>query len=159
MADPFLVLDLPDEGATEALGAELAVILAKGDVIALSGDLGAGKTTLARALIRAVAGDPSLEVPSPTFTLVQTYAMARMAIAHVDLYRVTDPREIEETGLLDAASEGAVVVEWPERAGALLPGSRLDIALEMAGAGRRARLSGGRDWVNRLARSRFRPSS
>src|ERR1700674_3843998 len=98
MADPFLVLDLPDEDATEALAADLAVVLAKGDVIALSGDLGAGKTTLARALIRRLAGDPSIEVPSPTFTIMQTYELPRFTVVHADLYRVTGPGELAELG-------------------------------------------------------------
>jgi hypothetical protein len=149
--DPFLVLDLPDEAATEALARDIAANLRPGDTVALSGDLGAGKTTFARALIRALAADPLLEVPSPTFTLVQTYETAGMPVAHVDLYRIGDQREINETGLLDALTDGAVLIEWPERAGSYLPADRLDVALEMAGKGRRARLAGTGDWPLRLA--------
>ena len=111
---------LPDEAATARLGQDLAAALRPGDVLALSGDLGAGKTALARALIRANAGDPDLEVPSPTFTLVQTYDV-RVPISHFDLYRLGSSSELDELGFEEALREGAVVVEWPERAGGRLP--------------------------------------
>jgi tRNA threonylcarbamoyl adenosine modification protein YjeE len=150
MVRPFLTLDLPDEGATAALAEYIATCLEKGDVVALRGDLGAGKTTFARALIRALAGDVRLEVPSPTFTLVQTYQTPRLSVAHVDLYRIGDAREIEDAGLLDASTD-VVVIEWPERASGLLPPGHLEVALEIAGSGRRARLSGGPSWRERLA--------
>jgi tRNA threonylcarbamoyl adenosine modification protein YjeE len=155
MAEPFLILDLADEAATEKLAQEIAECVAKGDVIALSGDLGAGKTTLARALIRSLSGDAGLEVPSPTFTLVQSYQTRKFSLAHVDLYRVRDAREIEETGLLDGIAD-VVVIEWPERADGLFPADRLDVGLEISGAGRRARIGGGGDWAARLARERSR---
>ena len=151
MAAPLLIVDLANQAATESLAAKIAPLVAVGDTIALSGGLGAGKTTFARALIRTLAGDDRLEVPSPTFTLVQTYQTPRLTLTHVDLYRLTDPREIEETGFFDALVDGAVVVEWPERAGRSLPAERLDVALEMAGGARRARISGGRAWASRLA--------
>src|SRR5512135_1497738 len=106
MAAPFLTLPLPDEAATAALAEDVAAILAPGDVIALSGGLGAGKTAFARALIRAVADDAALEVPSPTFTLVQTYAGDRLTISHFDLYRLGSADEIGEIGLADAVAEG-----------------------------------------------------
>ncbi|MBO0663239.1 tRNA (adenosine(37)-N6)-threonylcarbamoyltransferase complex ATPase subunit type 1 TsaE [Jiella sp. MQZ9-1] len=108
-------LVLPDTAATERLGADLAVVLAAGDVIALSGDLGAGKSTLARALIRALAGDPQLEVPSPTYTLVQPYD-TEPPVAHFDLYRLAKGEELDELGFDDAAATGIALVEWPERA-------------------------------------------
>jgi tRNA threonylcarbamoyl adenosine modification protein YjeE len=90
-------------------------------------------------------------VPSPTFTLVQTYATPRLNVAHVDLYRISDPREIDETGLFDLIANGAALVEWPERAGDMLPETRLDLRLSMAGDGRRADIAGGGDWATRLS--------
>jgi len=153
-AEPTSTIDLPDESATAALAEDVAACLAPGDVVALSGDLGAGKTTLARALIRALADDPALEVPSPTFTLVQGYRTPHLAVAHFDLYRLTDGAEIDEIGLADARDEGAVLVEWPERAQGRLPAERLDVALAIAGSGRRATVSGTGDLAARFARSR-----
>src|SRR5688500_3237874 len=106
---------LTDDAATAALGAELAAELRPGDLVILQGDLGAGKTALARAIIRNLAGDPMLEVPSPTFALVQPYDSPAGPILHADLYRLGDPREVEELGLID--NPGAIVlVEWAERA-------------------------------------------
>jgi tRNA threonylcarbamoyladenosine biosynthesis protein TsaE len=106
-------LTLKDEAATAELGARIARALAPGDVVALSGELGAGKTALARAILRArgVAG----HVPSPTFTLVQAYETPGLTVHHFDLYRIEDEQELRELGLEDAAQEGAVLVEWPER--------------------------------------------
>lgn len=106
---------LPDERATARLGDDLAIALRPGDTLALSGDLGTGKTTLARAIIRAVAGDPALDVPSPTFTLVQSYAL-RIPVHHFDLYRLSAPEELEELGISEAIADGVALVEWPERA-------------------------------------------
>ncbi len=154
MADPFLVLNLPNEAATAAFAEDVGACLTRGDAVALSGGLGVGKTTFARALLRALAGDPSLEVPSPTFTLVQTYAFDRFAVAHVDLYRLSDPAEIEEIGLADALANGAVLIEWPERAAGRLPSGCLDISLAIAGTGRRATVTGPDEWRARLERSR-----
>src|SRR4051812_14140022 len=153
MAEPFVTIDLPEEAATEFLAEDVAACLCPGDTIALLGELGTGKTTFARALLRSLAGDPSLEVPSPTFTLVQTYTSQPLTVAHVDLYRVVDPREIENAGLLDTGAD-VPVIEWAERAGTLLPPDRLEVRLEMAGDGRRANISGGDDWPTRLAPSR-----
>ncbi len=153
MAAPFLTLALTDEAATTALAEDVAAILAPGDVIALSGGLGAGKTTFARALIRAAADDAHLEVPSPTFTLVQTYAAGRLAISHFDLYRLGSADELDEIGLADAVAEGAVLVEWPERGDDRLPGDRLDIRFEIDGNGRRAELAGGEAWRGRIERA------
>lgn len=152
MPDASFIIDLPDEAATARFAEDVAVRLKDGDVIALRGGLGAGKTSFARALIRAVADDPVLEVPSPTFTLVQTYP-ARIAIAHFDLYRLSDAGELDEIGFDDAVAEGAALVEWPERAGGRLPADRLDITFDMAGTGRSARVEAGGTWPARLDRS------
>lgn len=149
-----LSVDLPDEAATAALAEDVAACLAAGDVVTLSGGLGAGKTTFARALLRALADDPGLEVPSPTFTLVQTYAAPRLSVAHFDLYRLSDPDELNEIGFFDAAADGAIVVEWPERAAGRMPPGVLSIAFEIAGAGRRAVIAGGGLLAARLRRSR-----
>jgi tRNA threonylcarbamoyl adenosine modification protein YjeE len=153
MPDAFLTLPLADEAATAALAEDVAAILMPGDVVALAGELGAGKTTFARAVIRAIADDPALEVPSPTFTLVQTYATGRLPIAHFDLYRIGSANELEELGLDDALAGGAVLIEWPERAAGRLPAGHLEIALEVAGGGRVARFIGDADWAARIART------
>ncbi|MBS9721674.1 tRNA (adenosine(37)-N6)-threonylcarbamoyltransferase complex ATPase subunit type 1 TsaE [Tianweitania sp. BSSL-BM11] len=123
------------------LGADLAMAVAAGDVLALSGDLGAGKSTLARALIRALAGDPDLDVPSPTFTLVQDY-QARLPVLHADLYRIGSPDELDELGLDEAAGRGVVLVEWPERAEGNLPGNPIVVVIEASGEGRRITFDG-----------------
>src|SRR6476469_8438369 len=102
-------LDLPDEAATMALAAEIAPALKAGDLVTLSGDLGAGKTAFARALIRVLAGDPGLEVPSPTFTLMQLYDTPAFPLVHADLYRIEDPSELFELGW-DEAAEGSLVL-------------------------------------------------
>lgn len=105
---------LSDDEATAALGRRLAGELKPGALVLLSGGLGAGKTTLARALIRAMAHDPKLEVPSPSFALVQPYELATGPLLHADLYRVVDPREVDELGLFDIPP-AIVLVEWPEK--------------------------------------------
>ena len=110
---------LPDLAATAALGARIAAGLRPGDAVALWGDLGAGKTTLARAILRALG--VTEDVPSPTFTLVQTYETPRLRVGHYDLYRLKSAREMEELGFDDALDDGAVLVEWPERAPEALP--------------------------------------
>jgi N-acetylmuramate 1-kinase len=148
-----LTVDLPDEAATAAFAEDVALCLAVGDVVALSGDLGAGKTTFARALLRALTDDPDLEVPSPTFTLVQAYA-GRLNVAHFDFYRLSGSDELDEIGFADAAAEGAVVVEWPERAGGRLPAERLTIAFDIVGGGRRAVVTGAGPLAGRFRRSR-----
>lgn len=143
-------LDLPDPAATDRLGAALGVLLAQGDIVALSGDLGAGKSALARAAIRARMADPGAEVPSPTFTLVQTYDAAGLEIWHVDLYRLSDATDAEELGLLDAFVDAACLIEWPERLGAALPDTALRVALVPAGDGRRATITAPPAWRARL---------
>jgi len=132
-------MPLPTEEATEALGATLAARLKPGDVVGLKGDLGAGKTTLARAIVRAAAGDPDLIVPSPTFTLVEVYDTPKGAYWHFDLYRLDDPEQVYELGWEEALAEGIVLLEWPERLGPLLP-QHLGVTLEVDGDGRRALL-------------------
>lgn len=144
-----LSVALPGEAATAALGARLAAICRKGDAVGLRGDLGAGKTTLARGFIQALTSS-STEVPSPTFTLVQTYETTKGQIAHFDLYRLKNAAEIEELGLFDAIGEGIVLIEWPERLGARPPMNMLDVTLEMDAAGRRAVIGGGAAWRDRL---------
>jgi tRNA threonylcarbamoyladenosine biosynthesis protein TsaE len=134
---PTSSLYLPDEAATERLGAELARQLRPRDVLALHGSLGAGKTTLARAILRAAAGDPTLVVPSPTFTLVEVYDTRRGAFWHFDLYRMEAPEQIFELGWEEARADGIVLVEWPERLGARLPKHK-SVTLEVDGDGRRA---------------------
>src|SRR6185312_15089509 len=107
---------LADETATAHLMADLALLIGPGDVITLSGDLGAGKTTAARAMIRYLADDEELEVPSPTFTLAQTYDLPSFPLLHADLYRINDPAEMEEIGLAPLPDATVALIEWPERA-------------------------------------------
>ncbi|WP_152046635.1 tRNA (adenosine(37)-N6)-threonylcarbamoyltransferase complex ATPase subunit type 1 TsaE [Aureimonas psammosilenae] len=145
-------IHLADEAATRRFGEDLAMIVRAGDAVALRGGLGAGKSTLARALIRALAGDPDLEVPSPTYTLVQSYDTAP-PVSHLDLYRLGDESEADELGIEEMLETGLVIVEWPERAPTLLGRATLDIAIELDGAGRRATLSGTAEAVERAARS------
>jgi N-acetylmuramate 1-kinase len=123
-------LVLPDEDATRRLAADVAAMLVPGDVVTLTGDLGAGKTTFARALIRHLAGE-DIDVPSPTFTLVQAYDLPRLSVVHADLYRVTAPSELTEIGFADATDGAIVLVEWPERAADAMPADRLDVALTL----------------------------
>jgi tRNA threonylcarbamoyl adenosine modification protein YjeE len=122
-------LALPNETATAQLMADLALLIGPGDVITLSGDLGAGKTAAARALIRYLADDEAIEVPSPTFTLAQTYELPAFPLLHADLYRVNDPLELEEIGLSPLPEGTLALIEWPERAPSALPQDRIDIAL------------------------------
>jgi tRNA threonylcarbamoyl adenosine modification protein YjeE len=123
---------LPDEQATMRLMVDVASALERGDVLTLSGDLGAGKTTFARALIRYLAGDDTIEVPSPTFTLMQTYELPRFPVVHADLYRVAGSSELAELGFDDLPEHAVVVVEWPDRAAGFLPADRIDVTLTLA---------------------------
>lgn len=142
-------LDLPlaDAAATTALGAALAPLLRPGDAVLLSGGLGAGKSTLARGLVRALTR-PDEDVPSPSFTLVQTYD-CEPPVAHFDLYRLASPDEVDELGLDEALDVGAALVEWPDRLGGRLPPDRLAIDLAEAGEGRVARLTPHGSWRGR----------
>ncbi len=145
---------LADDADTAALGARLAAQAREGDVFALDGDLGAGKTTLARGFIRALT-TPDEEVPSPTFTLVQTYDTPAFTIWHFDLYRIGEPAEVVELGWDDALAGGVSLVEWPGRLGSDFPAAALQIRLvpHQSGAaeGRRAQISGpAMHWGTRL---------
>jgi tRNA threonylcarbamoyladenosine biosynthesis protein TsaE len=150
-AEVTISVELPDETATAALAAAVAATAEPGDVIALRGELGAGKTTFARAFIRARGCRD--EVPSPTFTLVQLYDAGAATIWHFDLYRLRSPEEIWELGIEEALAGGISLIEWPERLGPLLPNHRLEIALDFAAppGARRAVLAGAAAWRSRLA--------
>jgi tRNA threonylcarbamoyladenosine biosynthesis protein TsaE len=139
---------LEGASATEALGAALAGALQPGEAVCLFGPLGAGKTTLARGLIRTLSSDER-DVPSPTFTIVQFYEGNGLPLAHFDLYRLERPEEAYEIGLDEALEEGAVLIEWPERLEGRLPPDRLDIVLSHQGEARRARLTPHGAWEGR----------
>ncbi len=138
--------DLPNLAATEQLAGAVARHARAGDAILLAGPLGAGKTAFARAFLRALSG-PALEVPSPSFTLVQSYETQLGRVHHFDLWRLDGPAALAELGWEDATRD-IVLVEWPDRLGILRPAEALDIALAHAGEGRRARLEG---WPDRIA--------
>ncbi|MGC2414249.1 MAG: tRNA (adenosine(37)-N6)-threonylcarbamoyltransferase complex ATPase subunit type 1 TsaE [Stellaceae bacterium] len=151
----MIVIELPDEAATAALAARIAVLARPGDVIALKGELGAGKTSFARAFIRARGGVEA--VPSPSFTLVQVYELGEGTIWHIDAYRLRDPDEAWELDIEDAFHEGISLIEWPERLGPLIPARRLEITLS-AGPTQEARraaidpgIDSGAGWAARLA--------
>jgi tRNA threonylcarbamoyladenosine biosynthesis protein TsaE len=148
----MIVIDLPDEAATAALAVRLAALVRPGDVIALKGELGAGKTSFARAFIRTRAGRDE-EVPSPTFTLVQTYELPELTIWHFDGFRLRDPDEAWELGIEDAFRDGVSLIEWPERFGAAIPKRRLHLTFEQGAApdARRAIIDAGPEWAERLA--------
>jgi tRNA threonylcarbamoyladenosine biosynthesis protein TsaE len=139
---------LISEAHTARLGASLAKVLEMGEAICLTGPLGAGKSVLARGLIRALSPGEG-DVPSPTFTLVQFYSGPRFPIAHFDLYRLTSAGEAYEIGLEEALRDGAAVIEWAERLGHHLPADRLDVELIADGETRRARLSPHGAWGDR----------
>ncbi len=125
-------VQLPNELATVRFAADIACALEPGDVVTLSGDLGAGKTTFARALIRYLAGNEAIEVPSPTFTLLQNYDLPRFPLVHADLYRLSGAAELTELGLDDLLDKTVVLIEWADRAAGYLPPDRLDIAFTLA---------------------------
>jgi tRNA threonylcarbamoyladenosine biosynthesis protein TsaE len=144
-----VIVELPDPAAMADFGARIAAKLRPGDVVALSGGLGAGKTTLARGIIAALGHEG--EVPSPTFTIVEVYPELRFPLVHADFYRLDRPAEADELGLDDYREGAALIAEWPEHVGgfATEPGC-LAIALEIAGDGRRAIVEPGADWLGRL---------
>ena len=152
----LLEIELADAAMTARAGRVLAGLVRRGDVLALWGDLGAGKTTLARGFIGALVASEEA-VPSPTFTLVQTYAAEiggePVEIWHFDLYRLKSAEEAYEVGIEEAFAAGISLIEWPERLGSLLPRRRLDVTLSpgMAAESRRLTLSGAGDWADRLA--------
>jgi tRNA threonylcarbamoyladenosine biosynthesis protein TsaE len=144
MTDRFrMAVALPDLAATAGLGARIAAQLQPGDAVLLKGDLGSGKTTLARAILKALGVRE--DVPSPTFTLVQTYETARLPVSHFDLYRLKRAAELDELGLDEALEDGAALIEWPERAEGRLPPDALTLHL-FADAERRAILEGPARW-------------
>ncbi|MBM3572272.1 MAG: tRNA (adenosine(37)-N6)-threonylcarbamoyltransferase complex ATPase subunit type 1 TsaE [Alphaproteobacteria bacterium] len=151
-----VTIDLMDEDATRRLAIAIAAMARLGDVIALSGELGAGKTSFARAFIAARAGQ-DVEVPSPTFTLVQTYDLDNAAIWHFDLYRIGEAGEARELGLDEAHAEGIALIEWPDRLGRQLPADRLDLVLAFGAAenARRACLIGHGGWARRLQQAQL----
>lgn len=146
-----MIVALPGLAEVEAFGERIARHLLPGDVVALSGGLGAGKTTLARAIIAALGHEG--EVPSPTFTIVETYdpPAVRLPLVHADFYRLERPTEADELGLDDYRDGAALIAEWPEHAGGFAsePGC-LAITLEIAGSGRKAIVEPGADWLGRL---------
>lgn len=146
-----MTLDLPDLAATARLGAAIARALRAGDVVALSGGLGAGKTALARAIIAALGHEG--EVPSPSFAIIEVYdpPAVRLPVVHADFYRLSDPAEAEELGLDDYRRGAVLIAEWPDHAGGFgnEPGC-LSIALELAEEGRRAIVEAGADWLGRM---------
>jgi tRNA threonylcarbamoyladenosine biosynthesis protein TsaE len=139
---------LADADATEALGAAIGRALRPGDAICLYGPLGAGKTTLARGLIRALTA-PDEDVPSPTFTLAQLYEGVNFPVSHFDLYRLEQASEADELGLDEALEDGAALIEWPERLEGRLPADRLDIEIAIDAGGRVARLHSHGAWKGR----------
>ena len=141
-ATPNILLPLAAEADTAELGARLAQVARAGDCILLEGPIGAGKSCLARAFIRALCG-PEEEVPSPTFTLVQVYEAQGVEIWHADLYRLTHPDEVWELGLDEAFQRAICLVEWPDRLGKHRPEGAMCLTLEALGDGRLAKISGG----------------
>ena len=139
--------DLPDPNATARLAAAVARLTRRGDAILLEGPLGAGKTEFARAFLRAASGDPALEVPSPTFTLVQSYETGIGTVHHFDLWRLDGPAGLAELGW-DEALDDIVMIEWPDRLGELTPPNALRIVLALGqGDARHATIAG---WTDRL---------
>lgn len=147
-------VDVADEYGMAALAREIAPALAPGDIVALRGDLGAGKTTFARALIRALTGDAEIEAPSPTFTLMQVYEGDSGTVLHADLYRLEKSEELDELGFEEFLDDAISVVEWPERGGALFQGDRLEIEIKFVdperGSAREVVLAGHGDFAGRL---------
>ena len=151
-------IELPDLNATEHLAMDLAATVRPGDLITLSGDLGAGKTALVRAVLRYLSGNARLDVPSPTFTMLQVYELPLFPVVHADLYRVATVAELAELGWDEAAENAAVFVEWPDRAETLIQSDRLDIAItvapEISPTHRQVRLTGTGSWAGRLSQLR-----
>ena len=149
-------ITLPDEQATARFAIDIAATLEPGDLVTLSGDLGAGKTTFARALIRYLAGNDTIEVPSPTFTLLQSYELPRFTLVHADLYRLSGAAELAELGFDDMPVGTIVLLEWPDRAAGFLPPDRLDITFTLApqlgSEVRNARVLGYGAFARRVAR-------
>lgn len=147
-----VTLFLADDAQTARLGADLSLALKAGDCVALSGEIGAGKSTLARAFLRAMADDSSLDVPSPTFTLVQQYDL-RIPVAHFDLYRLGNPDELHELGFEEMLGDGICLVEWPEMASGNLPQQRIELHLDHEADGRRVTILASGQQRQRILRS------
>lgn len=144
-----MIVELPDLAAMEELGARIAAQVKPGDVVALEGGLGAGKTTLSRAILAAIGHEA--EVPSPTFTIIESYDTLIPPVVHADFYRLDSPAEAEELGLDDYREGAVLLAEWPGKAGGFAHESGcLSILLETAGNGRRAIVEGGADWLGRM---------
>ncbi|MBY6218016.1 tRNA (adenosine(37)-N6)-threonylcarbamoyltransferase complex ATPase subunit type 1 TsaE [Qipengyuania aquimaris] len=144
-----MIIELPDLAAMEAFGTWIAEEIQVGDVIALSGGLGAGKTTLARTIINRLGHWG--EVPSPTFTIIETYDHLRLPLVHADFYRLEDPSEALEIGLDDYREGAALIAEWPDHAGGFEhEAGCLSITLETVGEGRQAIVKGGKAWQSRM---------
>ena len=144
-------IEIPDEAALARLAARVAKLARPGDLIALEGDLGAGKTSFARAFIHALQDEPE-EVPSPTFTLVQSYETRAGTVLHADLYRIADRSETEALGLIDALGEAILLVEWPDRLPSLRPAGLLTVRLDFGSSpdSRTATLAGAGRWHSLL---------
>jgi tRNA threonylcarbamoyladenosine biosynthesis protein TsaE len=148
MHEMTMILECPDETSLRDVGARVAELLQMGDVIALHGDLGAGKTSFCRGLIGAYSGVE--DVPSPTYTIVQMYENGPLPVWHFDLYRLKSPEEVLELGW-DETQDGIALIEWPDRAGSYLPDWRLDVTIDFLGEGRRVTLvPRGEGWQTRL---------
>ena len=142
---------LKDEKSTQDFGARLGDVLVPGDAVCLTGNLGAGKSTLARGMIKSLAGAD--EAPSPTFTFVETYETERFLLWHFDFYRLERPDDVWELGYEEALEDGVLVIEWPERIGDLAPPDALEIRLEIEGKGRKAIVSASDSWRSRLSKA------
>ena len=144
-----ITINLPDETATKQLGAMLSGVFAAGDIVRLCGDLGAGKSTLARAVIASLSDVD--DAPSPTYMLVETYETPAFLLWHFDLYRLESAADVWELGLEEALDGGTLLIEWPERIDGLLPENALTVRLEIDGTGRNAFIEGDKVWQARLA--------
>ncbi|MCG8543511.1 MAG: tRNA (adenosine(37)-N6)-threonylcarbamoyltransferase complex ATPase subunit type 1 TsaE [Alphaproteobacteria bacterium] len=151
--DAEIALRVPDEAATARVAEAVARVSARGDVIGLTGDLGSGKTSFARAFVRSLTG-PDEEVPSPTFTLVQSYDADDRVVSHADLYRLEDPEEVWELGFEDMTAAGIVLIEWPDRLGPRRSMVTLDVVMailpEASPTARAVTLRAGPAWRDRL---------
>jgi len=146
MAGP--TINLANEAATSALGAAIALMLKAGDVLRLAGPLGAGKTTLARAIVRRLCS--AADIPSPTYTLVETYETKGFLLWHFDLYRLEKPEDVWELGLEECLDGGVAIIEWPERAGGYLPEGALTLSLELNNDARLLHVDASARWAQRL---------